>query len=699
MKNNQKIRDMLTILSPSGDEMIPVAKGGKNYKISVDTLADYIGDGGASSDIEEQVSENTRDIASLSGQISNLVDGVSQKQDRLKIADGIYIEGDNISVRLGTATAVMGSDIEGKPLGLEFNTEGGIQVKLGDGLSFNEDGAIYNTREAGGGNTGNIEIENSLNSSSAVKALAAAQGKVLNEKITALSNTITGLPTHDDVQGLESSLYQAIEGVNATATNASNIAANANTTASEAKATADAVSEDFDELYEDVRSAESEISGLKTAVAGKQTTLITPRYITIDSQGNISISVDGGLSIYNGSTSYLQVDTNVIASRNWVNGLSFSLANQTIKFGNNISADTFKSSLSLHKVATSGSYNDLSDLPSIPNIDTLINDGLATRYDVAEVNAKFANYLPLSGGGTISGSGSDLLIINRTQGNPLVGFHSNGDLVGFLGVDTEANPCYIDPINYVKYELIHTGNIDSQTVKSLKVATNLNPNDSMQGELFSTDYNTNLPTGADSYLTGITLAANNDSKYRKQIGLDHYGKVFTRGERAGVWDDWKTVAFTDSTVAAANKLSTARTIWGQSFDGSGNVSGNIILGQGRIIFDSTLNHYIGLSGSAMNYNNAGGHNFFAGGALSFIINNSRNVTIGSSDLAQSDYKAPKLYVDGEIVARIDVGNTIENKTLIQHYFPLEVGRKSNTMVVAIGVTDDDYIDTLGESNW
>lgn len=38
---------------------------------------------------------------------------------------------------------------------------------------------------------------------------------------------------------------------------------------------------------------------------------------------------------------------------------------------------------------------------------------------------------------------------------------------------------------------------------------------------------------------------------------------------------WKTVAFTDSTVAAANKLSTARTLWGRSFDGSGNVSGDL----------------------------------------------------------------------------------------------------------------------------
>lgn len=38
---------------------------------------------------------------------------------------------------------------------------------------------------------------------------------------------------------------------------------------------------------------------------------------------------------------------------------------------------------------------------------------------------------------------------------------------------------------------------------------------------------------------------------------------------------WKDLAFIDSNVASATKLQTARVIWGQSFDGTGNVEGNI----------------------------------------------------------------------------------------------------------------------------
>ena len=41
--------------------------------------------------------------------------------------------------------------------------------------------------------------------------------------------------------------------------------------------------------------------------------------------------------------------------------------------------------------------------------------------------------------------------------------------------------------------------------------------------------------------------------------------------------DWATVALTSDNVASATKLAAARTIWGQSFDGTGNVNGTIYI--------------------------------------------------------------------------------------------------------------------------
>ena len=44
---------------------------------------------------------------------------------------------------------------------------------------------------------------------------------------------------------------------------------------------------------------------------------------------------------------------------------------------------------------------------------------------------------------------------------------------------------------------------------------------------------------------------------------------------AGTWGKWHEIAFTDSNVASATKLQTARTIWGRSFDGTANIFGSL----------------------------------------------------------------------------------------------------------------------------
>ncbi len=45
----------------------------------------------------------------------------------------------------------------------------------------------------------------------------------------------------------------------------------------------------------------------------------------------------------------------------------------------------------------------------------------------------------------------------------------------------------------------------------------------------------------------------------------------------GNWSSWKRLAFTSSNVASATKLQTARSLWGNNFDGTGDISGNINL--------------------------------------------------------------------------------------------------------------------------
>lgn len=85
---------------------------------------------------------------------------------------------------------------------------------------------------------------------------------------------------------------------------------------------------------------------------------------------------------------------------------------------------------------------------------------------------------------------------------------------------------------------------------------------------------TNL-VGNDSYYMVFSMDAT-DTRYIKLVAFDsHSARIYSRAKVDNSWSDWYTVAFTTDNVASATKLQTARTLWGQPFDGSGNVSGNM----------------------------------------------------------------------------------------------------------------------------
>lgn len=134
-----------------------------------------------------------------------------------------------------------------------------------------------------------------------------------------------------------------------------------------------------------------------------------------------------------------------------------------------------------------------------------------------------------------------------------------------------------------------TGNAASADYASsaglLKLVANQNPDTSSIGQIFATSYNEGIPSGGYAHLSGITLASNNDANYKVQLALDYYGKVFSRWQAAGTWRDWNRLAFITDNVASATKLQTPRTIWGQSFDGMGDVNGYMVV-DGPALFNN-----------------------------------------------------------------------------------------------------------------
>lgn len=169
------------------------------------------------------------------------------------------------------------------------------------------------------------------------------------------------------------------------------------------------------------------------------------------------------------------------------------------------------------------------------------------------------------------------------------------------------------------------------------------------------------------------------------------------------------LATLSSNVASADKLSTARTIWGQRFDGTGNVSGNLSLGTSRLMFADSSNTdyqtmylsdtyglYIG-DGTSSKYNTSiWGDNlqFITGtnGQVRLCIKNNGNVGIGTSS------PSAKLHVEGTSTFRHAIladryngqGNTSGASLIINKggkYFGIGPSNE-NVSILSMGLCSD-----------
>lgn len=85
------------------------------------------------------------------------------------------------------------------------------------------------------------------------------------------------------------------------------------------------------------------------------------------------------------------------------------------------------------------------------------------------------------------------------------------------------------------------------------------------------------------WFTGIVLAKNNNpsSFFKERIGINN-GRLYTNYGTS----NWKKIAFVDDNVASATKLETARKLWGNSFDGTKDITGSLEINGGITASDS-----------------------------------------------------------------------------------------------------------------
>ena len=152
--------------------------------------------------------------------------------------------------------------------------------------------------------------------------------------------------------------------------------------------------------------------------------------------------------------------------------------------------------------------------------------------------------------------------------------------------------------------------------------------------------------------------------------------IYFRSQGTGT--SWKAIAFTDSDItgnaSSATKLQNSRTLWGQSFDGTGNVSGNMT-GVGSITPTTDSSHDIGTSSNQFRWVYAQGLFSKVGRVLSLgagdtdhmrIITNG-NVGIGTKSPSYKLHIVGTAYATENIIAAGDItaGSDIRYKDKIQ----------------------------------
>lgn len=251
---------------------------------------------------------------------------------------------------------------------------------------------------------------------------------------------------------------------------------------------------------------------------------------------------------------------------------------------------------------------------------------------VADTDGVYQSALYLSAGNNLLiGYGTSVVGKRRTLlfGNTIE-FKSNGGEDTTLALNADRTATFSSTVSAQSFIGNLTGTADrasSQAVLYGNRDVNLWDTDSSAARYFAlADAAPNTPSGVYA-LGSILMVYSWDANAGAQLLSHNRGNnIFYRSRWNGAFKDWREIAFTDSNVASATKLQTPRTIWGQSFDGTGNVGGDLYVHQLKIELGNEINSY------TYNFNTANGNvhlNYHSSGHVT-LANGGGNVAIGGT---------------------------------------------------------------------
>lgn len=257
--------------------------------------------------------------------------------------------------------------------------------------------------------------------------------------------------------------------------------------------------------------------------------------------------------------------------------------------------------------------------------------------------------LPLTGGtisnGLVIASGYDnKLTLNNTDSESkyqLISFQQNGVEYGSLG--TAGNDALMWNFNTI----IHSGNIEHQTVGAVKEYEVL---DFVNQETATIRgwHNWGNPTETSfaKYTHGI-VATSLDGNVYHYLGFAYEeANPRVRSFSYGADSGWKTIALLDDNVASATKLQTARSLWGNSFDGTSDIGSHFY-------YEGTT--FIYLSTGYTTFGNTARTTYIDGNGISFNASGAENMTITTSGnvIARNGITTNEITIGG---VKIDVAN-------------------------------------------
>jgi hypothetical protein len=281
-------------------------------------------------------------------------------------------------------------------------------------------------------------------------------------------------------------------------------------------------------------------------------------------------------------------------------------------------------------------------------------------------------YLSVSGGTITANNAFPLTIKASTASNLLTFIAENSierTIIGYYASSTRGSEfrnatsgSYIGITDagvphYNGNTLLHSGNIGSYTLKYIGSA-------SVDSARAAFGYDNSSQGSVDIPAVGGFISVDYKNYGFQLLGDPFSTGLYYRGLYNNELKAWKTIAFTDSNVASATKLQNARTIWGNSFDGTKSIDGDIsmMLRDANYGASSSINFsvidrgYLASIKATYELTNWGAENI-AAGSLTFYTSNHAlpeermRITHGGNVLIGSTTdKGSKLQVNGAMEA-------------------------------------------------